>query len=198
MELRVGRLAASPPAMLIWAVFCLWLGLEATLMLLICAAVHEAGHLLAIWALGGRVKQVRARLLGAVIRIERMPYLREALASAAGPAASMLFALLMARKTGTGTFHLLAGSSAALGVFNLLPAYPMDGGRVLYALLAHRFGCEAASGVLLITGYASTACMAAGGIALLRSPAGWALLISAAAMAIHYCKNGRFGLESIG
>ena len=200
MELKAGSLAVTPPAMLVWAAFCLWLGAEGALMLLVCAAAHEAGHLLAIWALGGRVKQVRAGALGAVITMEWMPYLREALAAAAGPATSMLFTLLMvllARETGAGTFHLMAGASAALGVFNLLPAYPMDGGRILYALLAHRFGCDAASRVLPIAGYASAACMAAGGIVLRRCPAGWALLTTAAVMAIHYCKNSCLGIESI-
>lgn len=110
------------------------------LWVVVAAAVHEAGHILAIRALGGRIESLRLTGVGAVLRTRRAglcSYREECLVALAGPLASLLLALgagTWARVFGGTDAYLLTGISLALGVFNLLPAGPLDGGRVLRAV----------------------------------------------------------------
>lgn len=98
---------------------------------LMACAVHEAGHLLAIRALGGRVEELRLTGLGAVMIPQgAFGYGAECLVALAGPVASLILALLTAPWN-----QALAGVSLVLGLFNLLPLAPLDGGRVLGAVL---------------------------------------------------------------
>ena len=63
----------------------------------VAAAVHEAGHILAIRALGGRIESLRLTGVGAVLRTRRAglcSYREECLVALAGPLASLLLALL--------------------------------------------------------------------------------------------------------
>ena len=112
--------------------------LAASLRLLVwvavAAAVHELGHLAAIRALGGRVDRFSLTGVGAVIRPRRervFTYGEECVVALAGPAASLILAWVAAawgRRFGGVDAYLLTGVSLALGVFNLLPAGPLDGG----------------------------------------------------------------------
>ena len=106
---------------------------------LLACVVHEAGHLLAIRALGSRVEELRLTGLGAVM-IPRgsFGYGAECLVALAGPVASLLLALVTSPWNQT-----LAGVSLVLGLFNFLPLAPLDGGRVLGAVLAHLTGPDA-------------------------------------------------------
>ena len=107
----------------------------------VAVAVHEAGHILAIRALGGRIESLRLTGVGAVLRTRRAglcSYREECLVALAGPLASLLLALgagTWARVFGGADAYLLTGISLAQGVFNLLPAGPLDGGRVLRRVL---------------------------------------------------------------
>ena len=115
---------------------------------ILACAVHEVGHLLAIRALGGRVEALRLTGLGAVM-IPRgvFSYRDDGLAALAGPAASVLLALLAAPVQET-----LAGVSLVLGLFNLLPIVPLDGGRILTALLSRKFGPDRGEKVGFLVG----------------------------------------------
>lgn len=131
--------------------------LAASLRLLVwvavAAAVHELGHLAAIRALGGRVDRFSLTGVGAVIRPRRervFTYGEECVVALAGPAASLLLAWAAAawgRRFGGVDAYLLTGVSLALGVFNLLPAGPLDGGRVLRAVVTWLAGPGAGEGV---------------------------------------------------
>lgn len=92
--------------------------------------LHEAGHLLLLWLLRVRVRSVRLTLSGAIIETEPLPYWKEILAAAAGPAAHVALLILAARKA-----PMLALVSLCQLVYNLLPLYPLDGGRILRASL---------------------------------------------------------------
>ncbi|MCD8376467.1 MAG: peptidase M50 [Oscillospiraceae bacterium] len=108
----------------------------------LACALHELGHWLAIRRLGGRVYRLRLTLVGAEMSLNpRYPlsYWREALAALAGPAASLLCAALAAR----WGLYLFAGVNLCYGLFNLLPIYPLDGGRSLLCLLSN-FGLTGA------------------------------------------------------
>ena len=92
---------------------------------LLAARIHELGHLLALKIAGGRVLSIRLRSFGARIEAAPMSPGRTALCALAGPAAGAL--TIFAYKT----FPELALAWLVQTVFNLLPVYPLDGGRAL-------------------------------------------------------------------
>ncbi len=109
----------------------------------IACLVHELGHLLVLRLLGGELERLSLTGMGAVIeprRYRMFSYWEECLLAMAGPLASFLlafFAFAWVSKSGSDTAALLSLLSLALGVFNLLPAGPLDGGWLLRSLLMH-------------------------------------------------------------
>lgn len=108
--------------------------------LLACAA-HELGHVAAAVRLGGRVEELSLTAVGAELRIRYgapLGYGQDSLVALAGPAANLAVGgiCLAAGRT------LAAAVSLAIGAFNLLPILPLDGGRVIYGLLAWRLDLD--------------------------------------------------------
>ena len=104
---------------------------------LLACLLHELGHVAVGAALGGSVKGFSLTAVGAELSITyRAPltYGRDSLVALAGPAANLLAGVLF---TALG-WSLAAALSLAVGAFNLLPILPLDGGRVVYGLLAGR------------------------------------------------------------
>ena len=116
-----------------------------TVLLAASVLLHELGHCLVALRLGLPVRRVRLFLLGGLSEISRTPPKpsHEGLVAAAGPAVSAVLAVL----TGAGWLSLhpdgavwllvaqTCVANAAVAVFNLLPGLPLDGGRMLRALL---------------------------------------------------------------
>lgn len=125
------------------------LGLIAALGLFASVLIHELGHSVVARRYGVRVKRITLWLLGGVAQLEEMPRQRgaEAVVAVAGPLTSFVVSALcwlLLASTPPGAlvvqfiFGYLAFMNVALGTFNLLPALPLDGGRVLRSLLALR------------------------------------------------------------
>ncbi len=113
---------------------------------------HELGHALVARRHGIRVNRIVLWMLGGVAQLERdTPDSRAELEVAvAGPAVSfglaavgavvaLLFAVIGVSALIVATVAWLAGINALLGAFNLLPAFPLDGGRILRAILWRRW-----------------------------------------------------------
>lgn len=140
---------------------------------------HELGHAVVARRRGARVHSITLFALGGVTQadgLDERP--RDELAlTAAGPAVSLaLAAVAAAAAVGLGVPLLpvdmhsgailaqLAWLNLLLGAFNLLPAFPMDGGRLLRAGLALRLGPDRATRIAATTGRVVAATMVAGGL----------------------------------
>ena len=112
---------------------------------LLAAALHEAGHWLALRLAGGALVQLRLTAAGAVMRYRLGDFpLRRTAIALAGPCTSFL-AAWGAAKAGAYAF---AGANALLGAFNLLPIAPLDGGTAAACLLGRFRGAARALSAL--------------------------------------------------
>ena len=125
----------------------------ASLLLFLCVLLHELSHSLVALAKGLKVPRITLFIFGGVSHLSEEPRrpFDEILLAIAGPVMSFVisgacFAGWLASRLVLGSpiaatlFLFLASVNLALGVFNLLPAFPLDGGRVLRAWLWHRHG----------------------------------------------------------
>lgn len=123
------RIRISGGFWLLAAWFTLVNGWQLLAVILSAALLHELGHLLVLYLLGGRVLGLRISIFGAelVTDAARLSYPGELAAVLAGPAVNLLCGLLLAR----GHAWVAAGAHLSLCLFNLLPVRPLDGGRAL-------------------------------------------------------------------
>jgi Zn-dependent protease len=127
-------------------------GVLFVVLLFACVLAHEFGHVLAARAVGIHTPDVTLYPIGGVARLDRMPEkpLHEIFVALAGPAVNVVIAaglmFLMGAGAILGGLNQVTDSSATLlgrlaviniwlALFNLIPAFPMDGGRVLRAIL---------------------------------------------------------------
>lgn len=131
------------------------------LVLFACVVLHELGHSLTALRFGVNTRQITLLPIGGVASLEKMPEdpREELLVALAGPAVNVVIAAVLwlilpvqaffsqepealqeaLSVINAGNFlYLLLSANLLLVAFNMIPAFPMDGGRVLRALLAMR------------------------------------------------------------
>jgi Zn-dependent protease len=137
-----------------------------------CVVLHELGHALTARAFGIRTHSITLYIIGGVARLERMsekPW-EELLIAIAGPAVNVFIAIMLTAAlvvvdpqsifqvpqmppTQVSQFLVnLLGVNIMLVLFNMIPAFPMDGGRVLRALLALPLGIVRATEIAVPVG----------------------------------------------
>lgn len=164
-------------------------------VLLTAAAVlvHELGHFIALRLCGGDVKRLKVWFGGISMVYGGLGYAGETITALSGPGASVLLALassLFGRIfLYTPAYHL-AGLSLLLGIFNLLPVFPLDGGRVLFALSARFSGLPAAERVRKICSAVLICLAGLGGTLLLIVSGNPTLLIAAVCLAVCSARPG--------
>jgi stage IV sporulation protein FB len=134
-----------------------WNTLVFIVLLFLCVLLHEFGHIFTARAFGVPTPYVTLLPIGGVAQLERIPEepWEEFLIAIAGPAVNVVITFLLVYIAGASLqpsaaaavdstqiamVDRLAIVNLFLAVFNLIPAFPMDGGRILRALLASRMG----------------------------------------------------------
>lgn len=164
--------------LLIWIAAVYWLqggpvaavaGVIFVALLFGCVVLHEFGHIFAARRYGIRTPDVTLFPFGGVAALERLPEkpAQEIFVALAGPAVNAVIAVVLIalfnprfdvdslatrQLTVAGMIGQVAVANVILAVFNLIPAFPMDGGRVLRALLAVPFGYTRATRVAATVG----------------------------------------------
>jgi stage IV sporulation protein FB len=161
-----------------------WIGFAATqrgqdpvravafiVLLFACVALHELGHAAMATRYGVTTREIVLYPIGGIARLEKIPEgMAELLIALAGPAVNVVLAILIgAVLLATGTplmprmddvvapgslWQQLLAANVALVAFNMIPAFPMDGGRVLRAALTLRMRPERATRVAASVGQA--------------------------------------------
>ncbi|MEJ7602176.1 MAG: M50 family metallopeptidase [Kofleriaceae bacterium] len=149
---RLGRLFGFPVEinlsflLLLGFVLVAYGGLAGVLVVCVAFAsvlLHELGHAVVARKLGVHVSGIELSFFGGAAKMENLPRNpnHEIAIAAAGPAVSIALGSLglgIGIVTGSGFLLMIGYINFVLAAFNLIPALPMDGGRILRALLAKR------------------------------------------------------------
>jgi Zn-dependent protease len=140
------------------------------ILIFVCVVLHEFGHILVARRYGIQAPEVTLLPIGGVARMQALPEKpsQEFAIAIAGPAVNFVIALVLLLLVGqfnaadlqrlddpqVSLVARLADANLFLAIFNLIPAFPMDGGRVLRALLAMELGRARATRIAASVGQA--------------------------------------------
>lgn len=160
-------------------------GIAAALVLAISVVAHELGHALTARAFGYRTNDITISLLGgcaSMIALPRKGY-QEFLTALAGPAVSFalaffvflldLFGVVIVNDWLRGVLAYLFYMNLMLGFFNLLPGFPMDGGRIFRSVMLAFLSRERATFVAMWVGRAFAILLALRGVHSIFTGGNW-------------------------
>lgn len=175
--MRVGRLEITGGFFLLLA-WLNYLDRQAVVPLAMAACVlHELGHYASICLMAGNIKLIRLTAVGAEMVLGTpMGYWQEGITALAGPAVNLLLARLLCPWEG---MQLFAGLNLVLGCFNLLPAWGLDGSRVLRCAIALLAGPDTAQRAAEWIGIAVTGLLLSAALLLLKGGGNLTLLLVA-------------------
>lgn len=119
------KIQVSAGAILLWAALLLLLPLQWIGAAILAALVHECCHVIAVYLLGGRIDEITIRGRGVVMESVPMSGVRELVCLMAGPIGSIILLTVAPRLPRTAICGLIHG------IYNLIPLFPLDGGRIL-------------------------------------------------------------------
>ena len=155
-----------------------------TASVLLAAVCHELGHYLTLRALGARVNRICISALGAEMLVsgsERLSYGNELLAFLAGPLVNLVLAFSLGYAGRRwAVLYPMAGAQLVLGIFNLLPIRPLDGGNIFWIITAWLSEPFTADRITGIAGSVTAAALLALGIWLTFWQGGSPFLLLAA------------------
>lgn len=161
------------------------LGLTLALILAVSIVAHELGHVLAAAAFGYRTRDITISLLGGCASLIALPKKawKEFVTAIAGPAVSILLWVLgtvLLYVVPGGLFYALidyfAYTNLLLGLFNLLPGFPMDGGRVCRSVLQLFVTREQATFAAMIVGRVFAVLLALSGLNAILAHGGFGIV----------------------
>ena len=126
------RFAISPSACILAAMMLLLLPLRWIICALIAAVFHEICHALAVYFCGGKIEELSVGDRGAVMRADALHPVKKLICVLAGPIGGLLLVLLVR------WIPRIAFCALVQSAYNLLPIYPLDGGRALRCILPDR------------------------------------------------------------
>lgn len=170
--------------------FPLWLEMLVLPPAFACVVMHELGHALTARQFGIGTQSITLSPLGGIAQLDRMSHqpFEEFCIAIAGPMVNVVLAGLLGVALIAGHFAGLAEAmwmrfltvlfaiNVIMVVFNMIPAFPMDGGRVLRALLTAAFGLLPGTRIAVLVGSVVAGFIGLAGFFLLGSP--WLLLIA--------------------
>ena len=181
------RIEVTPGFCILWALLLLVLPLRLLMAAVAAAGFHELCHWTVIRLMGGQVRRLRIGAGGMVMQTGPMPPRQELVCALAGPVGSLLLVPLY------GRFPCLALCGLVQGCFNLLPLYPLDGGRALACVLEMVVpGCW--ERVLAWIEWSALAILLTAAVGL-RMGYGPILAWGMLAMRKIPCKDSRFGVQ---
>ena len=127
------RIDISGDSCFFLALLCMTLPLNWIIAMVFAGFFHELCHALTLMLLGGTIYRIRIGLTSTIMDISDLNTWKELICALAGPVGSLLLLSMVHYAPYTALCGLIHG------LYNLLPLYPLDGGRMLYCILKMRY-----------------------------------------------------------
>jgi len=196
---NLSRCEIKPEFILLVSLCYLFFDAEATAAIFMSAAVHEAGHMLMIHLLGGKIEKVSFGGSGLELKYSGSDSSVEGFFFALG--GPMFGVLLMAAVRNYVEVNSFAAQlwnmSFVLNAWNLLPILPLDGGKMIYYLLSLLVSYETAYKICTLLFWTVVGILVFGTVLLLLYAKSFILLPAVCSLVIYGCKMSVSGVKSI-